>query len=217
MQFHAVPLHAQLVQYAADILHAGHGALGLRLRQQDGEFIAAKACRAVDDADCFEQMIRDEFEAGIAALMAVQVVERLEAVKIDDDEERAGRVAAADTRQLLAEKGFKAAAIHEARQGIGGGEVFQLADALFLRGNQPFGAFDFMIGIAQQRNGRRLRAEGAILRREVALNILERQRAGGAKGAVGPVGRRRVIFFCHGSGPCCRYRKAPPKSHISIT
>ena len=78
-----------LLNERAQLLGQAHGVLGERLRQDEHELLAAVATEGVADADGLGDEARDLAQHRVAGGVAVRVVDRLEAVDVDEgDAER---------------------------------------------------------------------------------------------------------------------------------
>ena len=96
----------------------------LRVLDDDGEFVAAHPADMAERPDFLDQPLGDALQHGVALGVAERVVDRLEAVEIEEHD-RAGRLAAGRARQRLAEQLADPAAIGQAREHVHIGEVGQ--------------------------------------------------------------------------------------------
>ena len=96
----------------------------LRVLDDDGEFVAAHPADMAERPDLLDQPLGDALQHRVALRVAERVVDRLEAVEIEEHD-RAGRLAAGRAGQRLAEQLADAAAIGQAGKHVHIGEVGQ--------------------------------------------------------------------------------------------
>ena len=75
-----------LVEVLQHFLRGALGTFDIRCRQQQGEFVAAKARHSVRLAQRSSQPYRGLLQHAIAGMMAKRVVDFLEAIEVDDEE-----------------------------------------------------------------------------------------------------------------------------------
>ena len=126
------PLEERLlgaVEAARDALdHRPHVRL-VGLRQQQRELVAADPERQVGAADGAVQQAAEQRQSGIARLVAVPVVQLLEAVQVAQHQ-RERPVVAARAGGLVAEPAGERAAVEQARQRVVLGEVAHLLEVV---------------------------------------------------------------------------------------
>ena len=96
----------------------------LHVLDDDGEFVAAHPADMAERPDLLDQALGDALQHRVALRVAERVVDRLEAVEIEE-QDRAGRVAPGRARQSLAEQLADPAAIGQAGKHVHIGEVGQ--------------------------------------------------------------------------------------------
>ena len=96
----------------------------LRVGDDDREFVAAHAADMAVGADLVDQALGDRAKHGVALGVAEGVVDRLEAVEVEEHD-RARHIAGGRGAQRLAEQLADAAAVGQAGQHVDVGEVGQ--------------------------------------------------------------------------------------------
>ena len=96
----------------------------LRVGDDDGEFVAAHAADMAVGADLIDQPLGDGAQHGVALRVAERVVDRLEAVEIEEHD-RARDIAGGRGAQRFAEQLADAAAVGQAGQHVDVGEMGQ--------------------------------------------------------------------------------------------
>ena len=109
-----------------------------RLRQDDGELVAADPARDVGRADDRAHAVGRLGEDGVAGEVADPVVDRLEVVEVEHDQGQPPRVAAA-ARDLALERLVEVASVVEPRERVEVGELSCLPEAVRVldRGARP--------------------------------------------------------------------------------
>ena len=144
------------------------GGVGVRCAGKDGdELFATEPGDVVNLAEIVAEATRGVREDGIAAVVAMLVVDGLEAVEVEDDEGEVG-ASAARVFECVATDLFESSAVEQAGEGVGLGLGFELM--LKLRHGEPD---DAESGHDSDEDGREKRevADGGIA--EVASRIVQ--------------------------------------------
>ncbi len=119
-------IDALLLNVGDDLLGDVLGNVGVRIRQQDRELIAAEPGDRVGAAQAVAEQRGDRHDQAVSGLVAEGVVDGLEVVEVEH-EQRAAVAIAIDVRHVAFEFCLEAAAIQQARERVMVGHVAQLA------------------------------------------------------------------------------------------